>query len=352
MWAQALQIGAQVVGGLIQGSAAERAKDAGVQGQMQARQDLARANEGVRTVQDPYLQSGYAAQNALTGRLGLPTQGVSSAINNASIDPAAYLQAYPDVMAEAQRVVGNGEFASFNDYARWHMDNYGGPSGRLDEMRQQQPMRAEGALPSSQSMDAPGSNALTGSANGNRVYGNVENPSYTAPEAFSFDINSFKDNPAYKFALEQGTGQVLASAAATGALQSGAALKELQDRGQKTAYNFYAPERNFAFNQYTDARNFDRGVYENDRGYLTNRDDRQTDDLFRMSEQGRGSAGIISNALLGQGTANANSQIAQSGLVGSNALTQGNLWGNVIGNVAGSAGQMLNGRRDPLAGLY
>lgn len=90
---------------------------------------------------------------------------------------------------------------------------------------------------------------------------------YKEPDDFSFDLASFTENPAYKFAQQQGTGQVLAGMGRNGARQSGAALKALQDRGQQTAYSFYAPERDAAYSRHTNDRNFLRGNFESDRGY-------------------------------------------------------------------------------------
>lgn len=92
-------------------------------------------------------------------------------------------------------------------------------------------------------------------------------PTYTPPPEFSFSADSFKDNEAYKFAQEQGSGRVLASASATGSLKSGAALKALQDRGQQTAYQFYAPERDAAYARYADSRDFGRQTFDADRNF-------------------------------------------------------------------------------------
>lgn len=405
--------GGSIVGGLLQGNAAEKAKDAQIHGQMQAQQAAARAAERAEGIHSPFLQAGYGGLNALTARLGLPTQGVSSAINRAQTDVGtdwgAYGAANPDLQQAAQQAVGRGDYGSLNDFYRAHWQNGGQAEGRSLGNQPQSPVidmqrQADG------SYAAP--NAMTAGATPG-TFGNTADPTYTrpdpyqtptyqepgayqtptfdreydAPEPFEFSVDSFKDNPAFKFAMEQGSGQVLSSATATGALQSGAALKRLQDRGQQTAYNFYAPERDAAFRQYTDSRDFgygmyrdqradfederdfgrgvyendrnfgrdayeddrdfgrsvydadrnhDRGIYESDRNYLTARFDRGTDDLFRLSGVGQSAAGTISNAAIGVGAANADSARGIAEAQAGNSLAQGSLWSGVAGDIAGT----------------
>lgn len=221
---------------------------------------------------------------------------------------------------------------------------------------------------------------------------------YNDPEAFSFDVASFTENPFYKFTQQEGSGRVLANASVTGSRQSGAALKALQDRGQATAYQWYAPERDAAYSRHTDNRNFlrskyesdrgfeygvsrdargdyesDRGFeygqsrdargdyetdrtfdyginrderddYENDRNYLTNRYDRTTDDLFRYTNLGQTAAGVVSNAAVGQGTNLATSYRNDGETRASDALNQGDIWGGLAGDLGGYLVNYLNRR--------
>lgn len=459
-WGDLIAAGTQIVGGIMQSNASESAKDAQIHGNMQAAQTLARATEEARTLQGPGVQAYYTGLNALTGRLGLPTQGVSAATRSASqsagADFSAYGAQYPDLQAEGQRAVNAGEFSSLNDYYRWHWQNKGQSEGRTlpnpitagqggstaapagggaGQMDMSNPAYFNGGASGGSPTAAPatgggatGGNALTGTSPG--TFGNNANPSaptytpppsyqtpayeaptfdktyeaptYQAPGEFAFSIADFVNNPAFKFAMEQGSGQVMANAAATGARQSGAALKRLQDRGQQTAYQFYAPERDAAFARYTNQRDFGRGTfesdrdfgygayrdergdfendrsfargtyqddrdfsygqsidnrnfgygqyrdqrgdYENDRNYLTNRYDRQTDDLFRYTSGGQNSVTAVTNAALGQGSDNAAGIVATGQARGENALTQGNIWSNVAGNIAGLGSSYLNSR--------
>jgi len=333
-----LAAGSSIVGGLISGNAASKAAKAQVQAQQIADRRYREAAQRAEELQQPYLQAGYGGLNALTARLGLPTQGVSSAIDRAAAggintDWAAYGRANPDLAAEASRVVASGEFPDEASYYRWHYQNLGQGEGRAapPTVEGYQSPTAAGANDMVDSGAYASPNALTVNSPG--VYGHTQDPTYQDPGEFSFSIEDFKNNPAYQFALEQGTGQVLASAAATGALQSGAALKALQDRGQKTAYNFYNQERDFARQSYDTDRKFNRDIYENDRNYLTTRFDRGTDDLFRLSDRGQNAAGVVTNTAIGAANQGAQAARGIADAKAGNALQQGAIWSGVVGDV-------------------
>jgi hypothetical protein len=337
-----LSVGGSLLGGLMQSNSAKKAVQAKTQMQREAIAAQQEAARKVQELQAPGVGLYNQGVNALTGRVF----GSGTSDGN---DWGDYLSRYTDVQAEYDRIQADparradlqskGVYTP-EQFAQLHYQTHG---TRPDENRTV--------------------NALTGQPTGPGTpagtFGNTENPTYeattyTPPPAFSFDIESFKDNPAYKFALEQGSGQVMANASATGALQSGAALKALQDRGQKTAYNFYAPERDFAFRAYTDSRDFGRSTYENDRNfgratyesdrnYLTGRYDRSTDDMFRMTGIGQNALNATSNALVGAGNATAtgleNIGNAQAG----GHLQQGNIWGGVVGDVTGALAGLIKG---------
>lgn len=333
MLLEALSIGASLLGGLMQSNAADKASDAQATAAQQALHAQQRATQQAQQLYAPGVAAYQTGLNALTQRLGLPTQGVAPAqTKGGQFDPAAYLAANPDVLAEYNRLSPNNlknnlGVSTPEQFAQWHYDQYGkfenragSPSQIVDTPAPQQQAQATGNALSPQSTYTP--------------------PSYTAPE-FSFDINSFKDNPAYKFALEQGSGQVMANASATGALNSGAALKALQDRGQKTGYNFYANERDSAYNRFNQDRSFGRGVYESDRNYNTGRQDRQTDDLFRYLSVGQNALSSSANAALGQGAVEANTLENIGASTAGNALAQGNIWSNALNGVMGGVTGLL-----------
>lgn len=332
-------IAGSVIGGVAQSSAANKAADAQSTAAQAAQQARERAAGKTQQLQAPGVAAYGAGLNALTGRLGLPTQGVApQQTQGGGFDPSAYLAANPDVAAEFSRLSPNNlknnlGVSTPEQFAQWHYNQYGQYEGRPSSPSA--PVQ-QAAAPVEQA-PAAGQNALTGS------YGNTADPTWTPPPAFTFDINSFKDNPAYKFAQEEGSGQVLASNSATGSLQSGAALKALQDRGQKTAYNFYDQERDQAYGQYLDDYKLTRAGYESDRGYLTDRYDQGTDDLFRYTGVGQNALNTTTNSINGVGAAEADGLERIGESRAGNALQQGNIWSNVAGQVGGAAAGVING---------
>jgi len=373
MIAALIGAGTALLGGALQSRAADKAKDAqeaALQRQMQAQQ---RAAGEVRQLNQPGVNAYGTALNALGNRLGLPTQGVAGTQQQAAFDPAGYLAANPDVMAEYQRLSpenlrNNLGVNSPEEFATWHRNQYGQfePGRNMGGAQPQTLPTSAGPAPTQNALGPPAGSF--GNVQ-NPTYtdpGNYQAPTYTAPDAFSFDLASFQNNPAYQMALETGSGQVMANASATGALQSGAALKALQDRGQKTAYQFYAPERDAAYTRYNTDRNFGRdvfsqdrdfganqadlnrrwgrGLYESDRGYLTGRYDTETGNMFRYLGVGQDAVNATGNAALGEGNALSSGFGAIGDAQAGNALQQGNIWSGVLGNVGGAVAGLVNGR--------
>ena len=326
MLREALSIGGSLLGGLIGSNSAKKAAQSQEQMQREAIAAQQQAAESARRVYDPTVQAYSQGLNALTDRLGVSNSSPSQTVGG--IDVNAYIAQNPDVAAFKQTLMQRGDigagkpWATFEDWVR----EVQLPNAMMNGEQRSYPTAAPAQA------EAPGAaNALTGTG----TFGNTADPTWQTPDPFSFDINSFTSNPAYQFALEQGSGQVMANASATGALNSGAALKRLQDRGQQTAYNFYAPEREFAYNQWLNDYKLGRANYESDRGYLTDRYDRATDDLMRYAQMGQNALTGTANAYLGEGntTASALGNIgdARSG----NALAQGDIWSGVAGDVTG-----------------
>lgn len=334
MLLEALSIGGSLLGGLIGSNSAKKAAQSQEQMQREAIAAQQQAAESARRVYDPTVQAYNQGLNALTQRLGV-SNAASSNQTVGGVDVNAYISQNPDVAAfkqvlEQRGDIGAGkQWATFEDWVREVQLPNAMMNGEQRSYPTAAPVQAE----------APGtSNALTGTG----TFGNTADPTWTTPDPFSFSIDSFTSNPAYQFALEQGSGQVMANSAATGALQSGAALKALQDRGQKTAYNFYDNERNTAYSQWLNDYKLNRANYESDRGYLTDRYDRATDDMFRYAGMGQNALTGTANAYLGEGntTANALGNIGTS--QAGNALAQGNIWSGVAGDVTGVLKGVLN----------
>lgn len=205
---------------------------------------------------DPYSQRGNMAGDAINSLLGL---GMSD-----SAKWTTYLKENPDVAAEAM-TVDKSQFATPEAYGQWHYGKYG------------------------QSENRP---LTTGNAGG-------------ANNAFQNYLNS----TGYQFQVDQGAKAINQNYAASGSLQSGAALKALQTYGQNTATGF--------FKDYL--------------GLLAN-------------QQGVGLSGASAVAGVGQNYVNsvsANNNAA--GTAAQNAyLTQGNANANMWGNVAGAIGGVAN----------
>lgn len=353
------QAAGSIIGGVLQGNAADKAKDAQEGAAQQAQHARERTANQVQQLQAPGVAAYSGGLNALTTRLGLPTQAVANAGPKQAIggfDAAYYAQARPDVVAEFSRLSPNNlknnlgiNPGDLNGFLKWHWDQTGQyePDNAPNAATAEAWRTASTAPPAAAPTGAPsgGVNALNGS------FGNTADPTWKAPPAFSFDIDSFKDNPAYKFALEQGSGEVLANASVTGALQSGAALKRLQDRGQQTGYNFYDQERDQAYEQWLNNYNISRGEYETDRNYLTDRHDRGTDDLFRYTGVGQTALNTTTNSLNGLGAAEAAGLEGLGDVRAGNAVAQGNIWGGVVNNLAGAAGSLVSGMGGSKAGV-
>ncbi|MET3526180.1 hypothetical protein [Phenylobacterium koreense] len=340
MIAELISAGSSLLGGVINSGAADRAKDALETSNEQAQHARERAVNQTQQLQAPGVAAYNAGLNALAQRFGLPTNtGIApQQTRGGAFNADEYLAANPDVLAEFQRLSPNaiknnlGIDATPQAFAQWHYNQHG-----QYEKRPGSPSQVVDApAPDPAASSAPATSGTTTNAL-NGYFGNVEDPTWTPPPAFSFDIDDFKDNPAYQFAQEQGSGQVMANASATGALQSGAALKRLQDRGQQTAYNFYDQERNNAYQQWLDTYKIARSEYEGDRGYLTDRYDRGTDDIFRLTGIGQTALNTTTNSINGLGAAEAagleNIGEARAG----NALAQGNIWSGVLQNLGGLA---------------
>lgn len=331
--AAGVQAAGNLLGGIFNSKAADKAKDAEQAAAQAAQHARERATQQAQQAYAPGVAAYQNGLNALTQRLGLPSQGVTpSQTKGGQFDPAAYLAANPDVLAEYNRLSPNNlknnlGVSTPEQFAQWHYNQYGQYENRAGSP--------------SQIVEAPVQQQAQAPTNSLTPQSTYTPPTYEAP-TFSFDINSFKDNPAYKFALEQGSGQVMANSAATGALNSGAALKALQDRGQKTGYNFYANERDSAYDRFNSDRAFGRGVFESDRNYNTGRQDRQTDDLFRYLSVGQNALNSSVNAGLGLGASEANMLENLGASTAANALTQGNIWGGVIGDLAGYGAGVLS----------
>lgn len=128
-------VGASVAASNSANSASRRAADA----QTQASQDqiqLAREQRAeAQGLMQPYIDQGNRAQayaDALTygsGTYGGAPAAPQTYAGGGAYDWNAYLQAYPDVAAEAQRMVSLGRFPNAQAYAQNHYETFGSSGG-------------------------------------------------------------------------------------------------------------------------------------------------------------------------------------------------------------------------------
>lgn len=207
----------------------------------------------------PFVSSGVTASNYLNAFLGLPTQSTSSGFN-----AAGYLAANPDVVAGYNQTADKNRFKTVQDYAQWHYDNYGKGEKRAD--------------------------------------GGTVTPAVTQDQS-SNAFSGYLKNSDYAYQSALGGQQVSGNYSGLGTLQSGAALKALQDR----------------------QNNINQGYQTNWLGQLA-------------SQQGVGLSAGSALAGVGQGYANsvtANNNNAASA-AGNAALVAGN--NNAVANSLGTLG--------------
>lgn len=378
-----------VIGGAINSSvAAKKAKNAQYAAIAEARDVLGKSQEDVRGYQAPYLGFGGGATNALSSRLGIAPTGMPASSNALTGQPTAGAPTSPGFGPGVNNYVPTAPGARADDTfidARTGLapgaSAAPGAAPEVVDRAARDAARTDGAGGTFQPGLGPSTNALSGQPVGAPAapgvdpgtYGSTANPAYTpppayaAPEApaaytpgarFSYNVEDYENSPILKFQQGQARNSILSSAGATGALKSGAALKELSDRAQGVGYQFFDKERAFEAGRYDTDRDFDygvsrdvrgdfvqdrsfgRGTYENDRNfgrdvygddrdYLTNRFDTQTNALFRASNQGQSAANALSNAATNYGGEIAGLVTDRGNVKAKNALTQGQIWNDL-----------------------
>jgi hypothetical protein len=385
-------LGGAIGGATDQSSASNDAMAAQVQAQQAAAAARAKAAGQVGTLQAPYVQAGYTGLNALTSRLGLPGGPVNAAVSTAqSASPVGDIAAgAPNALApsaapfqSASQSPGANALAPALSMAGTEAMGQAGPMNPATTQINP-PTLATTPVPVV-SPPAPAPNALAPGGAAQMAadpgtFGNTANPvqpgaytapaPYVAPAKFNYSLSDYTASPAYQYQQDQARNATLAGASATGALQSGAAMKALQDRAQNIAYTDFANERGFANNLYNtnnanalsayntntvnglNAYDTNQNVYDNNRNYLTSRFDTQTGNLFKYTGAGQDAANTVGNADLGVGSANAAGLVAAGNAQAGNALQQGQIGSNLAGNVAGIAGSAftnyLGGSGSPL----
>lgn len=263
---------------------------------------------------EPYRAAGSTATPELTNRI----MGGGGSFGEPQGDYAQYLLDNPDVAAWAQAAVLDGQYQTPEEAAADHYRTYGQTEGRELTMTGG---REEYVRP--EYTQAP-------------TFGGVPLPDLGA--------EAYQASPGFDAMLTQNLDDLQSNYAAAGLLQSGAAIKGVQDRAydllnqdyqqwydnQLSAYdreyqnalavyqsNYNATAANNALQQgaFESDRTYGTSVYDADRNYDTSRYDTQTQDLFNL-------AGIGQNAAAQVGTAGQNyaSAVGQGNQANANAL--------------------------------
>ena len=112
-------VGSAVIGGVVASGASSKAAKAQTQAAELSAAEQRAAREQLTQLLAPYTAAGTPALQSQMNLLG---------IGGGAFNPQAYLQANPDVAAGFQQTGGN--FATPEEYAQWHYENYGKAEGR------------------------------------------------------------------------------------------------------------------------------------------------------------------------------------------------------------------------------
>lgn len=208
--------------------AADRAADAAKEGGQQAVAGTQQSNDLLREFynrdqarQEPFYQAGLAAQNQYMAMMGLtPYSGASQ---GTPISPSQYVTEGADGMpvANAALYASNPQYrAAWDQTLQQHRDQWKGNGYHSGSDNAWITDRIGQRMPSMQT-------------------GGNQQPQQ-APMSQSAAFAQFRSTPGYQFGLNEGAGQIQASAAARGGLNSGATLKALQRYG-----NDYADQQGY-----------------------------------------------------------------------------------------------------------
>lgn len=302
-------------------------------------------------------EGGDAAITQLMSRLGLQapaTQGSTPQVAQPAqnFDYKAYAAANPDVVAEANKPDSFLRGATPEERIALHYADHGAAEIAAGQRNSGQTTQQAQPAPQTDVALSPQTQVPT-----------YTTPTFQRPEYdknLDVSMEAFKNSPEYQAALyditKQG-GQVQASLAAQGLLNSGAALKRLQEVGQDNTVKYYGDYRDYTTGQYnTDRSRFDQNynydtslkaqqfntdrAYGTDlalanRAYETGRYDNTTNALFNLANIGQGASSQYGNAL--QNTAN-----NQSNALFSNAAATGNAALANASNMNSLIGQGVN----------
>lgn len=282
-----------------------------------------------RADQQPYLQTGYAALDALARQYGLSPASASTG-SSGGYDVAAYIQQNPDVAARVQELQASGEIGP-NGQWKTGEDWVGQvqlPNAIAAGEQRTYPKLPEQAPSATQSQWSEAMNATA--------------PEFGPAPSSDAYFGDYEETEDYQFLRDKALKALNNSFGARGVLRSGGAARELL----KEASGLAALDKNQWFNrqntlyqsalqQYNLDRNYGTGLWQNQRDYATNRQDTATNDLFRLAGAGQSALTATQNA--GANYANNSGNVAQNnasalaGLYGQQASANSALAGAATG---------------------
>lgn len=434
----AAAVGSALVGALSSNSAADKAAKASqnaTDANTALQREILATQQGNTAVAR---QTGDAALGALSSRFGLNPQGASGGATTgqgAGPDWNAYLQNNPDILQEGQRVVASGEFPSLEAYAQNHYEKAGQSEGRQLPTAQSSTPAAQAPPSASAGPDwnaylaqnkdiadaynafaaspqfdgrtaeqyaqehyqgagiaegraAPPQMAARGGIDSQGSYTGTRTtvgpaPAYHAPTyretavaPLDVSLGSYQQSPDFNFQQEQGNRQILATASATGGLESGAALKAIQEFGQNLALGDYDQWRSYATGQYNTDRGYTanrddaansfnsaqannafssaqgnyqfgttlgQNMFNSDRDYASNRYDTNTNALLSLAGYGQNATGQSNNALAANASNLSNAYFSNASNQGNAALASAGQFNNALSNGTASLAYYYGG---------
>jgi len=336
---------ATIGGSAISASASKKASKAAQQAAADNNALARETRDQISGYVSPYMPGAYAANSELSRLLGGSSGGNALGVATGpqpQADWSGYLQANPDVMAWAQAGGGDPnkpiEQQSLAERAAYQFQNTGQAEGR-------------------QIVYAPQAGSPAQAQPEGGYYGPAvaDRPEYTRPDFGSapatpnIDPENYKASPYFDWLLNQGNRNMKAGSAAGGLGQSGAAVKEAINYGQGlagqdyqkwvgnllaldgVARNQWNQDRQVANQNYDVDTQRDIAIYDDKRNYDTSRFDTRVGNLFQMSNQGLGAAGMLAgNANNYAGNVSNNNNSAASA-TGNAAISSANSVNNMLG---------------------
>lgn len=364
-------VGSAVIGGAVSASAANKAAKASQNATDQStalqREALAVQQANTATAR----KYGDASIEQLATRFGLNGAAGGAAGSSPpapTFNAESYLANNPDVAAAVQDPNSGYAGSTAEERAADHYARYGRNEGRVvaNEVPAAPTTPATPAAPEPTVLQDTSSPIVP-------VYNRPDAmpaPTYTRPE-YSAPLNvSYEDYlgsgdaKAAEFDIAKQGGQVQASLNAQGLLNSGAALKRLQEVGQNNKVKYFNQFRDYTTGQYNTDRarsdsnyNYDTAlnqsnyqygqnrsdnIFNVDRGYgtdlaLTNRnyeagqEQQQTSNLFNLANIGQGAAAQVNNATTNAANANSSALFSNAANQGNASLTNANVFNNLLG---------------------